>query len=97
MCKEIVGTWTLDPDDIESQQIYGNTSMEFTEAGDLIYTIHLEGKDQKIFMTYKVEQQLLITSQSSSPRKEKTKFRLLSNGKLELYFEDVKSTYTKVN
>lgn len=95
MCKEIVGRWTLDPTDIRSRQIYGNISIEFTEEGDLTYTIHVDGKDLKSFMTYKIEQNLLITNQSSSPREEKTEFRILPTGKLELCFEDVKSTYVK--
>lgn len=97
MYKEILGTWRLDPDDVKSQQVYGKISMEFTDTDDLIYTIHLNDKDQKMFMTFKVEGNLLITNQPSSPNYEKTEFRILPNGKLELYFEGVKSTYIKVH
>jgi hypothetical protein len=98
MCKQILGIWNLDPDDTKSQQIYGNISIEFKDSGDMIYVIHLtNSKNQKIFMTYEVENNLLITNQVSSPQKEETEFIVLPNGKLELYFEGIKSTYVKVN
>jgi hypothetical protein len=95
MYKEIIGTWKLDPIDINSQQIYGDVSIEFKSNGKLIYTIHLEGKEQKMFMTYEIRGNLLVTDQPSSPHKEETEFRILPDGKLELCFSGIKSKYIK--
>ena len=70
MCKEIIGTWRLDPNDLRSQQMYGNVSFEFKKNGELIYTIHINNKEQKILMNYEIKGNLLITDQPSNPHKE---------------------------
>jgi len=95
MCKELINTWRLDSNDIESQQLYGNVSIEFRNNGDLVYTIRINDKEQKILMKYEIKGNMLITDQPSKPHKEKTEFRILPNGKLELYFNGVTSQYTK--
>jgi hypothetical protein len=96
MYKEILGTWKLDPSEIKSQQMYGNVSIEFKSTGELIYTVHLKDKEQKMFMTYEVKGNLLVTDQPSMPQSEQTEFRILSDGKLELSFGGIKSKYIKV-
>lgn len=96
MYNEILGIWKLAPDDSESKQIYGNVTIEFKTEGKLIYTIHLEGKEQKMFMTYKIQDNKLITDQPSSPHIEETEFRILPNGELELSFGGTNSRYIKV-
>lgn len=96
MYKELLGTWKLDPSDIKSQQMYGNISIEFKSTGELIYTVHLKDKEQKMFMTYEVKGGLLVTDQPSNPNKEETEFKILPNGKLELSFGGVASLYVKV-
>ena len=92
---EISGIWKLDPSDTKSLQMYGNVSIEFKSNGDLIYTIHLKGKEQKTFMTYVIKDDLIITDQPSTKQKEETKFRILNDGKLELCFDGIKSKYIK--
>ena len=96
MYSKIIGTWKLDPLDIKSQQVYGDVSLEFKDTGELIYTIHLKDKEQKVFMTYEIKDNLLLTDQPSNPYKEETEFRILPNGKLELCFGGIVSQYIKI-
>ena len=79
----LLGTWIRDPKDTESIRRFGNVRLHFTIDGRLIYTILGEEKDQKIFLSYRVENNILITDQPSDPREEQTKFRITADGKLE--------------
>jgi hypothetical protein len=97
MNEEITGCWETDPEDINSLRLYGKVSIEFKSTGELIYIIQLKGKIQKMFMNYQINGKQLITFQTSSPRREETKFNILPNGKLELEFEGVRSLYIKIN
>jgi len=96
MSEEIIGTWETDPEDVKSQQVYGKVYMEFKTTGELIYTIQLKGKVQKMFMTYEIKGDRLVTNQTSAQQKEETEYKILSDGKLELGFGGVKSKYLKV-
>jgi hypothetical protein len=82
-CNELLGTWIRDPEDAESVRKFGNVKLHFTADGQLIYTILDERKDQKIFLTYRVENNVLITDQLSSPREERINFRITEEGQLE--------------
>lgn len=95
--KDLIGKWKLDPYDIESLQEYGNISLEFKSTGELIYIVYLNNKEQKIYMTYKIVDNLLITNQPSSPQVEQTNYVLQADGKLVLYFDGVKSVYIKMD
>ena len=97
MNEEIIGFWETDPDDTKSQQVYGKVSIEFKTNGELIYTVQLKGKIQKMFMTYEIKGNRLVTSQASASRTEETDFKILPDGKLELGFDGIKSKYIKVN
>lgn len=63
----LLGTWIGDSEDVESIQQFGNVKLHFTADGKLIYTIFDEHKDQKMFLTYRVENNILITDQASAP------------------------------
>lgn len=82
-CDEILGTWMSDPEDIESIRKFGNLKLHFTEDGQLIYRLLGEHKEQKMFLTYRVEDNVLITDQPSHPREERTKFQITEEDKLE--------------
>jgi len=97
MNEGLIGKWKLDPNNIESLREYGNISIEFKDTGELIYIIHLESKEQKIYMTYKIEGNLLITNQPSSPQIEQTEYRIQPDGKLALYFNGLKSVYIRID
>lgn len=97
MSDTLVGQWRTDPKDKITFEKYGNVSLEFSEDGKLTYTIHEEDKDQKMFLTYRIQDEFLITDQPSKPSEEKTKFEFLPDGRLSLFFGGDESKYIKVS
>jgi hypothetical protein len=95
MLNNLIGIWKTDPEDIVTQRLYGNVIIEFRDNGELIYTISENGREQKIFMTFEVKGNTLITDQPSSPAKEITNF-ILKEQRLELNLDGVTSKYIKV-
>ncbi len=93
--KELLGTWVSDPEDEEGIREFGRVSLEFSEDGDLTYTIHGDDKDQKMFLTYSVEGNELVTDQPSRPQRERTAFSLTSEGRLTLWFGGQRSVYIR--
>jgi hypothetical protein len=87
--RSLIGKWLSEPGGGE------DTALEFMEGGRLDYTIHGVEKDQKIFLTYRVENNTLITDQPSHPREERTPFILTEDGKLVLVYGDQRSTYIR--
>jgi hypothetical protein len=71
------------------------TTLEFTEDGQLVYTICGAEKDQKIFLTYRVENNSLVTDQPSHPREERTPFSFTEDGKLALIYEGQRELYIR--
>ncbi len=97
MSIDLVGIWKSDHSDELTQKNYGNVIMEFIANGDLIYTIIEKNREQKIFMTYEIKGEFLITNQKSHQQKVKTKFFIdVENNYLELIFETIKSKYIKI-
>jgi hypothetical protein len=96
--KELIGTWVPEPSEAAAIEMYGRISMEFKDNGELVYIISEAGKDQKIFMTYRVQDDKLITDQKSHPQETETVFRLNAEGNvLDLFYDGVKSTYKKIS
>lgn len=91
----LVGRWITDPEDVKSSQESEKTIIEFTDSGHLTYTIVGEDKDQKIFLTYRIESGLLVTNQPSHPREDQTPFSLTLDGKLVLEHGKQKSKYIR--
>ena len=79
----LVGSWASDPGDEAAVREYGQLSLEFSPDGQLVYTVQAEGKKQIILFEYRVEGDVLVTDQLSSPREERTNF-LFQNGRLVL-------------
>lgn len=88
--RSLLGTWSSAPGSSE------DTTLEFKEDGRLDYTIHGTEKDQKIFLTYRVENNTLVTDQPSHPREERTPFVFTEDGKLVLIYGDQRSLYIRV-
>jgi hypothetical protein len=92
---ELIGMWTADPNDYETQQLYGSgASIEFRASGELVYTIIENGRQQEMLMTYEIIGNHLITDQPSMPNKEVTVFSLLED-RLELDYEGAKSIFIR--
>jgi hypothetical protein len=95
--QQLVGKWRSDPTDSESIRAYGDTSLEFSPNGGLIYTVHGEGKRQIMMLTYRIEGDLLITDQPSAPKEERTRFEIRPSGKLALLYGRTASTYVRID
>lgn len=87
--RSLLGKWFSEPGGGE------DTTLEFKEDGRLDYTIHGVEKDQKIFLTYRIENNILITDQPSHPREEHTPFVFTEDGKLVLIYENQRSLYIR--
>jgi len=90
----LIGRWVTDPEDTESIQEYGQVSLDFKPGGVLEYTIHLSGKRQIMFLSYRTEGESIVTNQPSAPREERTPFSI-TDGKLYLSFGGISSRYVK--
>jgi hypothetical protein len=91
---DLLGLWVTDPDDLASLREYGRASMDFQPDGQLTYTIFQEGKRQVMLLVYRVQGNVLITDQPSSPREERTRFEIRDDT-LILFYEDHQSTYVR--
>lgn len=83
--RSLLGKWSSEPGSGE------DTNLEFNEGGQLDYTIVGAEKLQKIFLTYRIENNTLITDQPSHPREERTPFMFTEDGKLVLIFGNQRS------
>lgn len=83
--EKLIGSWVSDAmDNNGAEKIH----LEFAEGGYLTYTIIGEHANQHIFLTFRIEDNLLITDQPSHPQEERTQFSLASDGKLVLIHGD---------
>jgi hypothetical protein len=81
----LIGKWVSDPENETSIARYGSTTLEFTDRGELLYTVHAADTDQIMLLVYRVEGNELVTDQPSQPREERTKYSLRPDGKLSLF------------
>lgn len=87
--RSLLGKWSSEPSSGE------DTTLEFKEGGRLEYTICGAEKDQKIFLTYRIENNTLITDQPSHPHEECTSFAFTKDGNLVLISGDQRSLYVR--
>lgn len=91
----LIGSWKIDPSDTKSIELFGNTKMEFTSDGKLIYRIETNNKLQQINLLYKTSGNVLVTDQPSHPSKEETIYEVLPDGRLKLVLDGQESFYIK--
>jgi uncharacterized protein (TIGR03066 family) len=96
MLNPLVGIWKSDSRDKKTIEKFGKVILEFSDNGKLTYTIHEGNKEQKMFLTYRIQGDTLITNQPSKPKEEETKFRFASVAELSLFFGGEESKYIKV-
>lgn len=70
--------------------------LEFTEKGQLIYSIVTDSKVQKIILTYYIQGAEIVTDQPTSPSVERTHYSI-SGDQLFLKFEDSKKGFTRIS
>lgn len=92
---QLFGKWRLQ----HSQQnlpAAEDTVAEFSPDGALTYSITNDGKTGIIKMTYRVEGGFIFSDQPSSPREEKTAYRIDPDGSLILIYDSQPSRFLKV-
>ena len=70
--------------------------MEFKEDGRLIHTIVGEKSDHIILLTYRTENNMLITDQPSHPKEERADFCITPEDKLILVHDNKTFQYIRV-
>ncbi|RKE52416.1 hypothetical protein [Sphingobacterium detergens] len=94
MKKSIIGLWIL----IENDTVAASKErvfMEFKPNGELILTYSSREKDSIIFLTYKIQGDVLVTDQPSHPRPEESSF-YLTDKNLEIITNGEHSSYRRV-
>lgn len=72
----LVGKWRTDASDSAAVEAYGDVTLDFNDAGNLIYAVHSEGEVEVILMTYVVEGDTVTTDQPSNPGPNTTDFAI---------------------
>lgn len=91
----LLGKWVIDDSDDDAIARYGRTSMEFHPDGTLEYTVHGDEVDQKMKLSYRIQGNILITDQPSSPKTARTEFLFGDDGRLALFFDGMPSFYRR--
>lgn len=94
MKKSIIGLWILIENDTEAAS-KEKVFMEFKPNGELILTYSSREKDSIIFLTYKIQGDVLVTDQPSHPRAEESSFYLTGKN-LEIITNGEHSSYRRV-
>jgi hypothetical protein len=84
--QQLVGFWKSDERPVDAEPQEGDVTIEFNSDGSAVYAMHYTDKIQKVFLTYKVEGDELVTDQPSHPLVMRTKFTLMADGSLILTF-----------
>jgi len=82
LAEKLLGIWITDPEEISLGA--KKEMMHFMADGRITYTVIGQGK---MFLTYRVEEDILITDQPSEPREERTKFHITPDDKLLLDYQ----------
>ena len=93
----LIGTWQTDAKDRAALRTYGSVTLKFETDGTLRYTVHENGKDEVILLTYRAESGFLITNQPSHPKPEQKAYEITPEGKLILNFGGQKSFYRRIS
>jgi hypothetical protein len=87
----LIGTWSIDPTDEAGIKAFGRCAMEFKPNGQLVHSV----PEGEMFLTYRVEGDVLITDQPSHPREQRTRFWFTSDGSLVLDLDGQRARFLK--
>jgi len=80
--ERLLGRWRTLPETTDEP-----VTMELDEHGSLTYTMHGAERDQKMFLRYRTEGDVIVSDQPSDPREERTTYRLTAEGLLVLIYD----------
>lgn len=86
--QQLIGRWRTDPTDSAALSTFGEVVLTFGADGKLAYVVNAGNKQQVILLLYRVEDSVLITTQPSAPREERSRFSILSDGRLVVHGPD---------
>lgn len=78
----LIGSWRLAPDDLAARRRYGEHALELTAHGDLVQSTVIDGGLARVLLTWRLENDELVTDQPSAPKIERSKISLLPDGQL---------------
>ena len=93
--EDLVGHWVSDPEDVVQSETYDQVSLDFSSNGTLVYATRTGSKREYIFLTWRVEGDVLVTDQPSAPKQEWTRFNIDPSGKLSLVHVDRRSVFVR--
>lgn len=93
--QDILGIWTLLPPSVYHEPGVDEITAEFLKNGALRYVISLPDKKQVINLTYKIENDELITDQPSRPEPDTAHITRLDSQSLVLSSHGVVSTFVR--
>lgn len=90
----LFSSWISDLTDETTARHLGDVTMTFTSSGLLTYKIKESDKVEIINMTFRTEEEYIISDQPSSPRKERTRY-CVDSEKLILELEGQQTKFLK--
>ena len=80
MKNKILGAWVVDFEDFTTLEKLGEVLLNFSKEGILRYSIFNGEKEEVILMTYRLENDIIETSQPSHPNEiNRTQFKLIDD------------------
>lgn len=89
--EQLVGAWKADSNPFDPQE---ELYLQFDVDGKLTQTSKKGDKQDVIFLTFKVENEDLVTDQPSAPRIERTKIKM-ENEKLILDYNGTEAVFSR--
>ncbi|HMT72076.1 MAG TPA: hypothetical protein PKD16_18045 [Saprospiraceae bacterium] len=97
MVSDILGAWVVDLEDVNSLDKLGEVLLNFSKEGILRYSIFNGEKEEVILMTYRLENDIIETSQPSHPDEiNRTQFKLIGDV-LYLNFNGEQSRFLRLD
>jgi len=93
---KLAGCWETDPACERTQELYGRVIVDFSPEGLMVWTLFEDGKQKKIYLTYELDGEFLVTDQPSHPKIERTRFRFLDDDHLLLAYGGKESTFRRI-
>jgi hypothetical protein len=91
----LIGRWDIDPSDAIGLQAYGNSTMDFIDSHVLWYIRKSNDEQQLIQLTYRIEENCIVTNQPSQPREDRVQFEIDGNGNLILIRDSVRTRFIR--
>ena len=91
----LIGRWRLAIDDVAARRRFGEHALELTALGDLVQSTVTPGGLTRVLLTWRLEDDVLVTDQPSAPKIERLKVSLLPGGELMVGEGTMASRYVR--